>query len=90
MSLSKLYSALERMRELSKANVPFSFSYQSYSLKKNQTNGIKYIKRGVLRTGYSKDKSQYSDLLIAYYDLDKKKQGFVWLPLILTFNQYEL
>jgi hypothetical protein len=90
MSLTKVYSALERMRELSSSNVPFSFSFWSYSEKRGESNGLKQISRAVLRTGLSSKISDKSEILIAYTDLDSGNPGFAYLPLILTFNNCDL
>lgn len=90
MALTNVYSALKRMRELSNDNVPFSISFVSYNSTKQTTKGIKHIKRALLRTGLSQTKSDKSEYLIAYYDLDKDKNGFAYLPLILTFNNTKL
>lgn len=90
MSLTKVYTALQRMRELSSSNVPFSFSFWSYSEKRGESNGLKIIGRAVLRTGMSSKMSVKSEVLIAYTDLDTGKHGFAYLPLILTFNNCDL
>lgn len=86
MSLAKVYTALQRMRELSADGVPFSFSFQTYSEQRNTTNGHNHIAKAMLRTGLSRGKSDKSDVLISYHDLDKDTYGTAYLPLISTFN----
>ena len=90
MSLTKVYTALKRMRELSSDGVPFSFSYQTYSEQRGATNGHNHIAKAMLRTGISRKKSDKSDILIAYHDLDKDTYGTAYLPLISTFNGIKL
>lgn len=90
MSLAKVYTALERMRELSAANVPFSFSFWSYSESRYESNGLKIVNRAILRTGMSAKTSTKSEVLIAYTDLDTGNHGFAYLPLILTLNNIHL
>lgn len=91
MSLTKVYTALKRMRELSDANIPFSFSFQPYSEKRNQAGStIKVVNKALLRQGYTSKQSNKSESLIAYYDLEEDKPRFCHLPLILTFNDNDL
>lgn len=90
MSLLKVYEALNQMRELSKANVPFSASFISCSEKGARSNGLVTVERMVLRTGYSSSKGVKSQSLIAYYDLDKNKPGFFYLPLLMTYKNKSL
>lgn len=90
MSLTKVYTALKQMRQLSEANIPFSFSFQPYSEKRDQGGAIKVVKKALLRQGYTAKQSKKSDSLIAYYDVENEKHGFCHLPLILTFNDYDL
>ena len=90
MALAKVYTALERMREQSAGNVPFSFSFWTYSESRYQSNGVKQVRRALLRTGMSAKVSDKSEILIAYEDLDSRKRGFAYLPLILTYNGIDL
>ena len=90
MSLAKVYTALKRMRELSAAGIPFSFSFQTYSEQRNTTNGVKQVNKAVLRSGISKKKSDKGDILIAYEDLGNEGYGTLNLPLLLTFNGNKL
>lgn len=90
MSLVKVYTALDRMRESTKANIPFSIGFVSCSIKKGTSNGYVLVHRAVLRTGYSADKGIKSESLIAYYDLDKNKPGFFYLPLLIEYKGQRL
>lgn len=90
MSLAKVYQSLKQMRKLTEANVPFSFSFQPYSEQKKTTGTVRTINKALLRPGLTAKQSSKNDILIAYYDLEKKREGFAYLPLILTFNGIEL
>lgn len=78
------------MRELTDSNLPFSFSFFTYSETEGKTNGIKKIERALLRPGYTAKQSDKKDILIGYYDLDKEKNGWAYLPLILSINEIPL
>jgi hypothetical protein len=83
------FEALQRMRELSDCGVSFSFSFQSLSLKRKQTDGIKHAQRAQFRKGLRDNQSDLSHQLIAYIDLEQgSKPKFFHLPLLLTFNEY--
>lgn len=86
MSLNAAYTALNRMREATDLNLPFSFSFISCSESKATSKGLAVVNKALLRTGYSNDKGVKSQSLIAYYDLDKEKNGFFYLPLLMTYK----
>ena len=71
MSLLKAYKALDRMRESTKANIPFSFEYISCNETDATTDGLKKVQRALLRTGYSRSKGIKSQSLIAFTDADE-------------------
>ena len=85
------FEALQRMRQLSECGVPFSFSFQSLSLKRMRTEGVKTVYKAQLRKGLRNDQSNLSHQLIAYVDLDQDSSPkFFHIPLLLTFNEYEI
>ena len=87
----KLRDAISRMRQLSKVNVPFSFSFISYSEQLQSSDGYKVVDNAILRPGYREDQSDYSNILIAYTDFtDKEKERQFYLPLLMTFNQFKV
>lgn len=87
----KLRDAIRQMRALTKINVPFSFSYISYSEILNKSEGYKVIDKALLRAGYRSNQSERSNLLIAYIDYDKKEADRqFYLPLLMTFNNIQV
>lgn len=81
---SKLYAVLKRMRELTKAGVPFDIEYISYQETAGVTEGVKKVAGIQLRTGMSKAYSDKADVLIGYVK-DGKNRWF-YLPLLIKFN----
>lgn len=87
----KLREAIRRMRQLSAANIPFSFSFISYSETSFSSDGYKTVSSALLRPGYREDQSSYANILIAYTDFsDKECERQFFLPLLMTFNQLKV
>ena len=85
------YEALFMMRRYSEMGVPFSFTFNSYSKTKDKTDGLKEVKRAVLRMGLRDDQSEHAKVLIAYVDLNKEEAPrFFRLSLLQSFNNYKI
>lgn len=90
MKTTNHYKAIETMRKLSADNVPFSFSFLTCNLSTGESNGVRTVKRAILRTGLSREKGIKSQSLIGYVDLDTGNNRWFYLPLLLTFNKFEI
>jgi hypothetical protein len=87
----KLRDAISRMRQLTKINVPFSFSFISYSDIHQKSEGYKQVDKALLRSGYRDDQSSYSNILIAYTDYSQEDlERHFYLPLLMTFNNLKI
>lgn len=85
----KLRDAIQKMRDLSELNIPFSFGYISCDTSSRTSKGYKVVDKAILRLGYRADQSKKSDILIAY--IDYKSNGIednrqFYLPLLMMFN----
>lgn len=81
--------AIQRMRDLSNLNIPFSFGFISCNTNTGLSKGYRVIKKGLLRQGLRGDQSKKADSLIAYTDYDDKvedKPRFFYYPLLMMFN----
>lgn len=77
--------AIQRMRDLTKIGVPFSFSYVSFNDTDQISEGYKTVDGALLRK--SMVNSTKSELLIEYeLPAENKKRRF-YLPLLITFNE---
>lgn len=85
-----VYEAIDRMRELSRLRIPFSFSFMSYSIARRKSEGIVTVRRARLCKQNRKERNRYSGYMLNYIDLDTGKQASCWQPLLLTFNDNEL
>ncbi|WP_304015840.1 hypothetical protein [Nonlabens dokdonensis] len=79
-------AVLKRMRELTKENVPFSFEFLTHNSSKDQSRGVRYVERALLRSGFHRDQSDYSEVLIHFTDLDNGQPGIFYAPLLFKFN----
>lgn len=82
----KLDYALNRMRKLTIEGIPFSMEFISCNLSTNTSKGVVKVDKALLRTGYSKDSSLKSDILIGYTVEPEEKPRWFYLPLLIKFN----
>ena len=85
-----LYEALSRMNEMSKDNIPFDITFYSCDLSKQKSAGLLSYSNVVLRTGLSASKGIKSRSLIGFTDLDNNKHKWFYLPLLQSFNNYNI
>lgn len=83
------HQALQRMRQLTEVGVPFAFTFESLNKSKGTSDGLKEVKRAVLRQGLRDDQSDLSHQLVGYTDLDQSEAPrWFHLPLLMSFNEY--
>ena len=82
----KLKAAVERMRQLTEVNIPFTIGFITYNKPQQTTKGYKVVEKVMLRPGYRKDQSKNSNILIGYIDTVNNKSRQFYLPLLLMFN----
>lgn len=84
-----IYKALKIMRDLSGRGESFSFSFMSYNPTKRISEGVVFVKNGRLR-GRESSKTENSDIIEAYIDLDTMQNRRFYQPLLMTFNGIKL
>ena len=83
----RLREAVQRMRDLTELNIPFSIGFVKCDLSLNKSDGYKVVRKALLRNGYRSNQSDKSDVLIAYIDYDNQdKNRQFYLPLLMMFN----
>lgn len=90
MKTTHLHTTLKKMRELTDAGVPFSFSFYTYNATTGTSKGVKTVSNAALRTGLSKDHGIKSVSLIGYVDLDTNQPRWFYIPLLISFNNKRL
>jgi hypothetical protein len=85
------YEALQRMRQLTDAGVPFSFSFESLNKTHGTSKGLVVVNRAILRQGLRDDQSDLSQQLVGYKDLDQDEAPrFFHVPLMMSFNEHTI
>lgn len=81
-----VFEAIKQMRELSKQNVPFSFTFASYSKKRGTSEGNIHVSRGLLRKRGANSHNQYAEYQEDYTNLDTGEPRRFWQCCLLVFN----
>lgn len=81
-----LYKAIQQMRQLSKENIPFSFSFMSYNSTKQHSEGIVSVRRARLRKREFIKHHKNAEIVEAYIDLDTMECKRFYQPLLMMFN----
>ena len=82
----RVYDAIDKMREISRAKGEFSFSFMSYSESKGTSEGIVDVARARLRSRPDEGKNRNRDIMEAYIDLDTGEARQFYQPLLMMFN----
>lgn len=85
-----VFEAITEMRRLSREGGSFSFSFMSYNPTKGTSDGVVYVRRGVLRKRESEDYNRNAELIEAYTDLETGEPRRFYQPLLMTFNGQKL
>lgn len=86
----KVYEAIKKMRELSERKIPFSFSFMSFSIDKQKSEGIIEVQNAILYKNPKEDRNAYSNYMLMYRDTDTGEVRQCWQPLVMTFNNMVL
>lgn len=78
--------AVEIMRSLSRDNVPFSIVFYSYNESKGSSEGLKTEENIVLQSGYRRNQSDKSEVLVSYLRVDTGERRQFYLPLLWSLN----
>lgn len=82
----KLMKAIELMRAMSRDNVPFSFSYWSFNETKKESEGLKTEEKTILQTGYRRNQSDKSEILVSFLRISTGERRQFYLPLLHSLN----
>lgn len=85
-----VFSAIDRMRQLSSEGKSFSFSFMSYSYERRKSDGVVHVEHARLRKQSRKENNRFSDYMLNFINLDTMEYGTCWQPLLLDFNDIEL
>ncbi len=78
------------MRALSKAEIPFAFSFMSYDRTRQKTSGIITVTKARLRNRGKEEYNEYAEIQEEYLDLDSNEPRRFWHCTLMTFNGKKL
>jgi hypothetical protein len=81
-----VYEAVDKMREISKKDGHFSFSFMSFSEQRANSHGIVEVKKAKLTTKDRKEHNCNANIMENYIDIDSGEQHRFYKPLIMFFN----
>lgn len=85
-----IYEAIAEMRKISKAGGTFAFTFMSYSLSRDQTNGIVEVNKARLRKRASTDHNQFAELQEHYVNVNTGEARRFWHCCLLSLNGQSL
>lgn len=90
MSQKSVFEAIGEMQDLSEKEIPFSFSFMSYSETKQSSQGVIEVRRGRLKLTDKREKYLNADIMLEYLDLDTMEHRRFYLAALMTFNGQRL
>jgi hypothetical protein len=82
----KVFDAIKEMRILSEKKIPFSFSFMSFSMEKQSSQGIVRVNHGEFKRRDTQKTNKYSEHMQSYVDLDTGEYKRFWQCLLIEFN----
>ena len=81
-----VYEALSVMRRMSENGESFEFSFMSYNPTAGTSEGVVYVRRGILRHRETVEHNKNADIIEAYTDLETGGHRRFYQPRLMTFN----
>lgn len=85
-----IYEAIAEMRKITKAGGTFSFSFMSYSITRDSTQGIVEVHKARLRPRGKVDHNQYAELQEEYINVNTGEPRRFWHCCLLSLNGQSL
>ena len=82
----ELFDAIRRMRELSRKNETFSFSFMSYNSSAGRSEGIVEVRHARLRARAKETHHRHAEIIEEYIDIDTGRARHFYQPLLMSFN----
>ena len=81
-----LFEAIRHMRELSKRNISFGFSFMSYNETAQKSEGIVEVRHARLRARTQEAHHRNAEIIEEYVNTDTGEARRFYQPLLLSFN----
>lgn len=86
MDSINVYTAIERMREISAAGGTFGLKFRKWNRATRDGGDLACIERAQLRPKASDEKSRHSGHKLFFHDMDAQRNMVCWVPLIVEFD----
>ena len=81
-----LYTAIDLMREYSKKNISFSFTFMSCNLSAGKSEGVVEVHHARLLKRESEKYHKHAEMVEKYLNLDTMTSRHFYQPLLMTLN----
>jgi len=85
-----LYEAIRQMRKLTQQGQSFSFTHATYNRDRQSSDGIRIVRRAVLRPAAKGDDVSNADFKLFYLDQETNLPRVCWQPLIIYFEDKQV
>lgn len=86
METINLYTAIERMRQLTKEGKYFSMKFRKWNRATRDGGDLAYIERAQLRPKATDEQVRHSGHKLFFADADAQRNMVCWVPLIVEFD----
>lgn len=78
------------MRRRSDAHKPFAFSYMSYSLSRQKSDGEVEVEHAILYKNPKDPENENRNYMLTYLDCSTREVRQLWQPLLMSFDHEPL
>lgn len=86
----KVYEAINEMRRLSEQKKEFAFSFMSYSITRETSDGEVFVEHAILYKNRKDSNNSYQDYMLTYLNTDTGQAHQFWQPLLMSLNHVSL
>jgi len=81
-----LYEAIRQMRKLTQQGQSFSFSHATYNRDRQSSDGIRIVRKAILRPAAKGDDVANADYKLFYLDQEINQNRVCWQSLLMYFE----
>lgn len=85
-----VYKAIAAMREQSAKKIPFTIDFVTYSMQRNESNGVRTIRRARISKRPPAGKNKYGEQMLNILCLDTLDEIQIWQPLLIFYEGHKL
>lgn len=85
-----VYEAIKEMRKRSEQKKPFAFSFMSYSLSRQKSDGEVEVEHAILYKNPKDPENENRNYMLTYLDCSTREVRQLWQPLLMSFEHEPL